>query len=139
MDGGLSVASLATTIVPTTIVLGSKGGGGFLGAAALGDIGKFFPDNDENNRDLNSSKIIRYCLDKINELNLEIYNIDTTVICEKPKINPYREEILQKLSSLLMIPVSRIGLKATTSEEIGIIGENNAIAVQSLVNLREKL
>jgi len=110
-----------------------------LGAAALGDIGKFFPDNDENNRDLNSSNIIRYCLDKINELNLEIYNIDTTVICEKPKINPYREEILQKLSSLLMIPVSRIGLKATTSEKIGIIGENKAIAVQSLVNLREKL
>ena len=110
-----------------------------LGAAALGDIGKFFPDNDENNRDLNSSKIIKYCLDKINELDLEIYNIDTTVICEEPKINPYREEILQKLSSLLMIPVSRIGLKATTSEKIGIIGENKAIAVQSLVNLREKL
>ena len=110
-----------------------------LGAAALGDIGKFFPDNDENNRDLNSSKIIKYCLDKINELNLEIYNIDTTVICQEPKINPYREEILQKLSSLLMIPVSRIGLKATTSEKIGIIGENKAIAVQSLVNLREKL
>ena len=110
-----------------------------LGAAALGDIGKFFPDNDENNRDLNSSKIIKYCLDKINELNLEIYNIDTTVICEEPKINPHREEILQKLSSLLMIPVSRIGLKATTSEKIGIIGENKAIAVQSLVNLREKL
>ena len=110
-----------------------------LGAAALGDIGKFFPDNDENNRDLDSSKIIKYCLDKINELNLEIYNIDTTVICQEPKINPYREEILQKLSSLLMIPVSRIGLKATTSEKIGIIGENKAIAVQSLVNLREKL
>ena len=110
-----------------------------LGAAALGDIGKFFPDNDENNRDLDSSKIIKYCLDKINELNLEIYNIDTTVICEEPKINPYREEILQELSSLLMIPVSRIGLKATTSEKIGIIGENKAIAVQSLVNLREKL
>ena len=110
-----------------------------LGAAALGDIGKFFPDNDQSNRDLNSSKIIKYCLDKINELNLEIYNIDTTVICEEPKINPHREEILQKLSSLLMIPVSRIGLKATTSEKIGIIGENKAIAVQSLVNLREKL
>ena len=110
-----------------------------LGAAGLGDIGKFFPDNDENNRDLSSSKIIKYCLNKINEINLEIYNIDATVICEEPKINPHREEILQKLSSLLMIPVSSIGLKATTSEKIGIIGENKAIAVQSLVNLRDKL
>ena len=61
------------------------------------------------------------------------------MICEEPKINPHRGEILQKLSSILMIPISSIGLKATTSEKIGIIGENKAIAVQSIVNLREKL
>lgn len=110
-----------------------------LGAAALGDIGIFFSDQDEKNKDLNSSEIIEYCLDKLNKKNLEIYNIDTTVICEQPKITPHREKILKKLSNLLSIPVSSIGLKATTSEKIGIIGKNKAIAVQSLVNLREKI
>ena len=109
-----------------------------LGAAALGDIGIFFSDQDEKNKDLNSIEIIKYCLDQLNERNLEIYNIDTTVICEQPKIAPHREKILKELSNLLSIPVSKIGLKATTSEKIGIIGENKAIAVQSLVNLREK-
>jgi len=109
-----------------------------LGAAALGDIGIFFSDQDKKNKDLDSSEIIEYCLDKLNEKNLEIYNIDTTIICEQPKIAPHREKILKELSNLLSIPVSSIGLKATTSEKIGIIGKNKAIAVQSLVNLREK-
>ena len=109
-----------------------------LGAAALGDIGIFFSDQDKKNKDLDSSEIIEYCLDKLNEKNLEIYNIDTTIICEQPKITPHREKILKGLSNLLSIPVSSIGLKATTSEKIGIIGKNKAIAVQSLVNLREK-
>ena len=76
--------------------------------------------------------------EKLNDLNLEIYNIDTTIICEEPKINPHRNNILKSLSTLLEIPVSKIGLKATTSEQIGIIGKNKAIAVQSLVNLRDK-
>ncbi|MAR95472.1 MAG: 2-C-methyl-D-erythritol 2,4-cyclodiphosphate synthase [Gammaproteobacteria bacterium] len=108
-----------------------------LGAAGLGDIGKFFSDQDEANKDIDSSKIIEFCLNELKILNLEIYNIDTTIICEFPKINPYREDILDKLSNILKIPISKIGLKATTSEKIGIIGSNKAIAVQSLVNLRE--
>ena len=87
---------------------------------------------------MDSSEIIRFCLEKLNELNLEIYNIDATIICEEPKINPHRDNILKSLSSLLKIPVNKIGLKATTSEKIGIIGKNQAIAVQSIVNLRDK-
>ena len=76
--------------------------------------------------------------DKLNELNLEIYNVDTVIICEEPKINPHRDNILKSLSLILEIPIDKIGLKATTSEQIGIIGKNKAIAVQSYVNLREK-
>ena len=87
---------------------------------------------------MDSSEIIRFCLEKLNELNLEIYNIDATIICEEPKINPHRNNILKSLSTILEIPVNKIGLKATTSEQIGIIGKNKAIAVQSLVNLRDK-
>ena len=110
-----------------------------LGAAGIGDIGMFFSDKDDNNKGLDSSLIIEYCLDELKKLNLEIYNIDTTVICENPKINPFRNKILKKMSLLFQVPVSRIGLKATTSETIGIIGNNQAIAVQSLVNLKDKI
>ena len=109
-----------------------------LGASGLGDIGKHFSDQDKKNKNLDSSKIIKFCLMKLDELNLEIYNVDTTVICEQPKINPHREKILKKLSKILGISTARIGLKATTSEGIGIIGKNKAIAVQSLANLRDK-
>ena len=107
-----------------------------LGASALGDIGIFFSDTDESNKDLDSIKIINFCLKKIKELNLEIYNIDATIICESPKISPHRDAIIDSLSRILQISKSKIGLKATTSEKIGIIGKNKAIAVQSLVNLK---
>ena len=108
-----------------------------LGASALGDIGIFFSDTDESNKDLDSIKIINFCLKKIKELNLEIYNIDATIICESPKISPHRDAIIDSLSRILQISKSKIGLKATTSEKIGIIGKNKAIAVQSLVNLKQ--
>ena len=87
-----------------------------LGASGLGGIGKYFSDQDDKNKNLDSSEIIRFCLEKLNELNLEIYNIDATIICEEPKINPHRDNILKSLSSLLKIPVNKIGLKATASE-----------------------
>ncbi|MDB4252757.1 2-C-methyl-D-erythritol 4-phosphate cytidylyltransferase [Gammaproteobacteria bacterium] len=106
-----------------------------LGASALGDIGLFFADTNEDNKNLDSIEIINFCLKEIAKLDLEIFNIDTTIICETPKISPHRDMILNSLSSILKIDPSNIGLKATTSEKIGIIGENKAIAVQASVNL----
>ena len=110
-----------------------------LGAAGLGDIGEHFPDTDIENKGLDSKKIISFCLETIKNKNLEIYNIDNTIICEKPKINPHRKAILNSLSNILKIDSEKIGLKATTSEQIGIIGKNKAIAVQSFVNLRKRV
>ena len=106
-----------------------------LGASAIGDIGIFFSDKDPLNKGLDSKEIINFCIEKLNELNFKIYNVDATIICESPKINPHRENIIASLSKILKIPKSKIGLKATTSEKLGIIGENKAIAVQSLVNI----
>jgi len=108
-----------------------------LGASGQGDIGKFFSDQDPANEDIDSIKIIEFCLEILRDNNLEIYNIDATLICEVPKINPHRDSIIKSLSKILKIPTERIGLKATTSEQIGIIGKNKAIAVQSFANLRE--
>ena len=96
----------------------------------------FFSDKDESNKGLDSKNIIKFCLEKIKDLNLEIYNIDATIICESPKISPHRDSIIESLSCILKIPKSKIGLKATTAEKIGIIGQNKAIAVQSSVNLK---
>ena len=109
-----------------------------LGASSLGDIGIFFSDQDVNNKGLDSKKIIEFCLNKIESIGMEIYNIDSTIICEQPKINPFRDNILKSLSQILGIPESKIGLKATTAEKLGIIGKNKAISVQSLVNLKDK-
>ena len=108
-----------------------------LGASGQGDIGKYFSDQDPKNEGIDSKKIIEFCLETIKNKDLEIHNIDATLICEEPKINPHRDSILKSLSKILKIPVDSIGLKATTSEQIGIIGKNKAIAVQSFVNLRE--
>ena len=108
-----------------------------LGAAGLGDIGMFFSDQDNKNKNLDSTIIIEYCLSELDKMSLEIYNIDTTIVCESPKINPHRGKILQNLTDILKIPLSKIGLKATTSEKIGIIGNNEAISVQSIVNLKD--
>ena len=109
-----------------------------LGAAGLGDIGEHFPDTDIENKGLDSKKIITFCLETIKNKNLEIYNIDNTIICEIPKINPHKTAILNSLSNILKIDSEKIGLKATTSEQIGIIGKNKAIAVRSFVNLRKR-
>ena len=108
-----------------------------LGAAGLGDIGMFFSDQDNKNKNLDSTIIIEYCLSELDKMGLEIYNIDTTIVCESPKINPHRGKILENLTDILKIPSSKIGLKATTSEKIGIIGNNEAISVQSIVNLKD--
>ena len=108
-----------------------------LGAAGLGDIGMFFSDQDNKNKNLDSTIIIEYCLSELDKMGLEIYNIDTTIVCENPKINPHRRKILENLTDILKIPLSKIGLKATTSEKIGIIGNNEAISVQSIVNLKD--
>ena len=108
-----------------------------MGAAGLGDIGMFFSDQDNKNKNLDSTLIIEHCLNELNKMDLEIYNVDTTIICENPKINPHREKILKNLSSILKVPMKKIGLKATTSEKIGIIGNNEAISVQSIVNLKD--
>ena len=108
-----------------------------LGAAGLGDIGMFFSDQDNKNKNLDSTIIIEHCLSELDKMGLEIYNIDTTIVCENPKINPHRRKILENLTDILKIPLSKIGLKATTSEKIGIIGNNEAISVQSIVNLKD--
>ena len=108
-----------------------------LGALSQRDIGTYFP-NTKRNLNRNSIDFLNYALKKMTLRKMLINNIDIMIVSEEPKINPHRVNILKSLSLILEIPIDKIGLKATTSEQIGIIGKNKAIAVQSYVNLREK-
>jgi 2-C-methyl-D-erythritol 4-phosphate cytidylyltransferase/2-C-methyl-D-erythritol 2,4-cyclodiphosphate synthase len=107
-----------------------------LGAAGLRDIGYYFPDTDEANKNLSSLKIIEKTLDLLREKCLQPRNIDFVIVCEQPKIGPYADQIKKSLAVILSIEESFIGVKATTTEKMGVIGDGNGIAVFAIASLR---
>ena len=109
-----------------------------LGAAGLRDIGYYFPDSDPKNKNLSSLIIIEKSLDLLKENGLWPRNIDFVVVCEQPKIGPYVNKIKKSLSAILKIEESFIGVKATTTEKMGVIGNGNGIAVYAIASLRNK-
>ena len=109
-----------------------------LGAAGLRDIGYYFPDSDPKNKNLSSLIIIERALDLLKDNGLWPRNIDFVVVCEKPKIGPYVKQIQKSLSRILKIEESFIGVKATTTEKMGVIGNGNGIAVYAIASLRNK-
>ena len=107
-----------------------------LGAAGLRDIGHYFPDSDAKNKNLSSVIIIEKSLDLLKQDGLWPHNIDFVVVCEKPKIGPYVNQIKKSLSGILQIEENFIGVKATTTEKMGEIGKGNGIAVYAIASLR---
>ena len=108
-----------------------------LGAAALGDIGKLFPDKDPAYEGISSRVLLRKVGEVLSENGYRIGNIDATVRCEKPKISPYREEMIRNIAEDLGIPESRISVKGTTEEGLGFTGEGLGIAAEAVVLLEE--
>ena len=106
-----------------------------LGAAGLRDIGYYFPDTDEENKNLSSVKIIEKALGLLKEKGLQPKNIDFVIVCEQPRIGPYVDQIKKSLGEILNIEESFIGVKATTTEKMGVIGDGNGIAVYAIVSL----
>ena len=107
-----------------------------LGALSVGDIGTTFPEDDPNNKDLDSRVIITHCLDLMKKRGYRLNNIDITVISETPKISPIRNQIIKSLSEIFLIDSSRIGLKGSTMEKIGTIGKEQALEVMTSVTLK---
>ncbi len=107
-----------------------------LGAAALGDIGEFFPDNDKKYKNIDSKELLKEIVTLITQIGYEIVNIDLSIIAQFPKITPYKEEMIQTLASLLHIPSSKINIKATTAEKLGFIGRKEGVLVQAIANLK---
>jgi 2-C-methyl-D-erythritol 2,4-cyclodiphosphate synthase len=108
-----------------------------LGALSLGDIGLYFPDSDSSLKGLDSKIIIKKVEGLMKEKQYEIVNIDSTIICEKPKILPYREKIASSLSEILALPIDTISVKATTTEKMGALGRKEGVGVLSTVLLRK--
>ena len=99
-----------------------------LGAAALGDIGKLFPDTDEAFRGISSLKLLAVVRDRIRDAGYAVENIDATVIAQRPKLSPYIGEMRQTRADVLGLPLDRVSIKATTEERLGFTGREEGVA-----------
>ena len=106
-----------------------------LGAAALGDLGSHFPDTDPQFAGMQSSGFVEHTLNLLKEHNLQLSNMDATIIAEQPKMAPHIPTIREHLSELLQIPITQISVKATTNEKMGWIGRNEGLAATVIVVL----
>jgi len=106
-----------------------------LGAAALGDIGKHFPDTDEKYKGASSIKLLEYVGDLLEENMYIVNNIDATVIAQQPKIGPYREEMTENIAKALRVDKNIINVKATTEEGLGFTGEGKGISAQAIASI----
>ena len=108
-----------------------------LGAAALGDIGRHFPDTDPAYRGIDSVELLRRVVELLREHNLRPHNVDCMLILERPKIAPYREAIRARIAGTTGLPIERVSVKATTNEGLGPIGAGEGVAAYAVVSVAE--
>ncbi len=104
-----------------------------LGAAAMGDIGKLFPDNDDRFLGADSRKLLEVVVQKIAEKGYRIVNIDSTVIAQRPKLSPYIDMMRANIAESCSISVDDVSVKATTEEKMGFTGEGMGISAHAVV------
>ena len=108
-----------------------------LGAAALGDIGKLFPDTDPQYKGISSILLLEHVGALLRENHYAIGNIDATIIAQAPKMAPYREQMMQNVADALKIDRNRVNIKATTEEGLGFTGTGEGISSQAIALLEE--
>ena len=106
-----------------------------LGAAALGDIGKHFPDNDDSYKGISSMFLLEKVAGILEDNMYVVGNIDATIIAQKPKLAPYREQMIKNVAKALNINENQVCIKATTEEGLGFTGEGLGISSQAIVLL----
>ncbi|PLX88785.1 MAG: 2-C-methyl-D-erythritol 2,4-cyclodiphosphate synthase [Desulfuromonas sp.] len=109
-----------------------------LGALGMGDIGKHFPDTDASYAGIDSRKLLRQVVAGAAENGYQVGNLDTTIICQQPKLAPHIETMRETIASDCRVPVGHINVKATTTEKLGFPGRGEGIAAHAVV-LMEKL
>lgn len=104
-----------------------------LGAAALGDIGKHFPDKDPQYKDIDSKILLRKCGELLEKKGYYIINIDSIVVAQQPKVGPFIPQMRQVMADILNIDIDQISVKATTTERLGFEGREEGISSQAIV------
>lgn len=107
-----------------------------LGALALGDIGKHFPDTDEEYRGADSLELLACICELVKEKGYEISNIDATILAQEPKLAPYIPQMRLNIARALEIELEQVSVKATTEEELGFTGEKKGIAAHAVCLVR---
>ncbi len=102
-----------------------------LGAACMGDIGMLFPDTDAAYENIDSKKLLSQCVLKLHQFGFVVVHADITIIAQIPKVSPYKEQMRRTLAPLLQIPLSRLNVKATTTEHLGFVGRKEGVAVMA--------
>ena len=103
-----------------------------LGAAATGDIGQLFPDSDDAFLNISSIVLLRRVVDRLTDEGWQIVNVDATLIAQRPKIGPFRDDIRQTLAGAMGIETDRVSVKATTEERLGFTGDGSGIAAHAV-------
>ena len=108
-----------------------------LGAAAMGDIGRHFPDTDDKYKGISSLLLLKRVNEIILENGYKINNIDSIIIAQKPKLSPYISEMQKNIANVLGVDASCINVKATTTEKLGFEGRQEGISAQAVCTLVE--
>lgn len=103
-----------------------------LGAAALGDIGKYFPDTDDKYKDISSIKLMKEVEKLLKNNGYFIVNIDSVICAERPKLSPYIKNMRKIISETLNVSLDKISIKATTTEGLGVIGQGKGISAKAV-------
>lgn len=106
-----------------------------LGAAGLGDIGTYFPDNDPAYEGADSLELLNQVGMEVKKAGYDIVNIDSVVMCERPKVNPHKEQMKQNIAGVLGLDLRQVGIKGTTTEKLGFTGRGEGIAAQAVATL----
>lgn len=109
-----------------------------LGAAALGDIGKHFPDNDNTFKDIDSLILLAKTKKILEENGFSINNVDSTIVAQAPKLAPHINQMRENIAEVLELDTSRISVKATTTEHLGFEGRKEGISAFSAVTVLQK-
>ncbi len=107
-----------------------------LGAICFGDIGDHFPPSDPKWKGASSDKFLEFARDAVLERGGTITHVDVTLICEKPKIKPHREKMRERIAELLNLPLTRVSVKATTTEKLGFTGRGEGLAAQAAATVK---
>ncbi|OEF97962.1 2-C-methyl-D-erythritol 2,4-cyclodiphosphate synthase [Desulfuribacillus alkaliarsenatis] len=108
-----------------------------LGALALGDIGKHFPDTDEKYKGISSVKLLEHVWELVESKGYQMGNLDSIIIAEKPKMAPHIEAMREIIAKACRCEIGQVGVKATTTERLGFTGREEGIAAQAVVMLEK--